>query len=494
MRTPWFLLAGLAVLSGLPGAVRAEDAPPAPGRRVPSADVGKPYVGIRWERDFDAGMRRAAKEGRGVYLCENGRIEEGESGTTRLWRAYQGADLGAATAGLVGFVVNATAHGTKPVGGEEVCERYGCGTCAAHRAASAYVMARFSADQTIVSPSHFLLDPDGNAVYQGEYMQSALAAPDLEAWFVKLSPRLALRSVWGTRELRTTALTKTESVPKLAALATAWIATKDPLAPAGVVAAIELETDDARRKALFAALATAGHEALPVIWDAVDGVATDPDVDRAATAAWMALALRVHGEFGAWATARAMVRTSDRTFADRLGEGVAARAEELGDSPAQAGVFLSLAEAVAYDFARRAALHADPTPYADRIRRSVQAKLWPAGRARRALAWLGEKTPTGAPPTTRDDLRRSIVEPDGAPIAPAQLVRYLADPVEEIRVAAAVALRRAGDPAGADVLLKAMEDPVEGPEVRWALTKLAGDDRGDTAGAWEEFVRAGGAK
>ena len=60
--------------------------------------------------------------------------------------------------------------------------------------------------------------------------------------------------------------------------------------------------------------------------------------------------------------------------------------------------------------------------------------------------------------------------------------------------AAAVALRRAGDPAGADVLLKAMEDPVEGPEVRWALTKLAGDDRGDTAGAWEEFVRAGGAK
>lgn len=75
-----------------------------------------------------------------------------------------------------------------------------------------------------------------------------------------------------------------------------------------------------------------------------------------------------------------------------------------------------------------------------------------------------------------------------------ELVAYLGDPIEELRVAAAVALRRAGDPAGADVLLKAIEDPVEGPEVRWALTKLAGDHRGDTAGAWANPSRAGGAQ
>jgi HEAT repeat protein len=108
--------------------------------------------------------------------------------------------------------------------------------------------------------------------------------------------------------------------------------------------------------------------------------------------------------------------------------------------------------------------------------------------AGRRLRW------TSSPPGATTSVGSAAATSPRAKAAKAKLVAYLGDPIEELRVAAAVALRRAGDPAGADVLLKAIEDPVEGPEVRWALTKLAGDDRGDTAGAWEEFVRAGGAK
>ena len=61
-------------------------------------------------------------------------------------------------------------------------------------------------------------------------------------------------------------------------------------------------------------------------------------------------------------------------------------------------------------------------------------------------------------------------------------------------MAAAIALRRAGDPAGADVLARALADPVELPEVRAALVALTGEDRGDSAEAWDEVLRAGGAR
>ena len=65
----------------------------------------------------------------------------------------------------------------------------------------------------------------------------------------------------------------------------------------------------------------------------------------------------------------------------------------------------------------------------------------------------------------------------------------LKDPVEEVRVAAAVALRRASDPAGTEILLAALRDPVEGPEAHEALVAMAGKDLGDEAAAWEAFLR-----
>jgi len=72
----------------------------------------------------------------------------------------------------------------------------------------------------------------------------------------------------------------------------------------------------------------------------------------------------------------------------------------------------------------------------------------------------------------------------------AAVEKALADPWEEIRVAAAVALRRAGDASGAGVLLRALADPVEGAETRAALVELAGEDLGEDAGAWDRWLHA----
>ncbi|MBL9088520.1 MAG: hypothetical protein JNM10_15385 [Planctomycetia bacterium] len=213
-----------------------------------------------------------------------------------------------------------------------------------------------------------------------------------------------------------------------------------------------------------------------------------------ATAAWLDLARAVDAAFGAWATARALLRTRStppavawpsgppHTFGGRDGAG------------ATTTVLATIMEAAC--IARASAFGANERIASRMFEQAAKAAGWPEARLAWVKAATGGKTPIDFFTAGRDEVRRGLTEltPEEVKVAKAKVVAYLGDPIEELRVAAALALRRAGDPAGADLLLKAIEDPVEGPEVRWALTKLAGDDRGDTAGAWEEFVRAGGAK
>jgi hypothetical protein len=256
-------------------------------------------------------------------------------------------------------------------------------------------MARFSADQTIVSPSHFLLDPDGRAVYQGEFMQSALSPSDLEAWFVRLSPRHALRSVWGAREARTSALGKAETAAKLQELAAAWIASKDPLAAAGVVAA---RRDHAARCAVRA-LATAGPTPSRDL-DA-DGVAVGRG--SVATAAWLATAARLDSVFGTWALTRALARTR-ATPADLTARCTAAGLPSASDAPGAAalraeGAVLAAArapnpDAAATDAALR---HLEP---------AARAAGWPDARLAWSRAVCGKKTPVDLLSAGRDDVRR----------------------------------------------------------------------------------------
>ena len=92
---------------------------------------------------------------------------------------------------------------------------------------------------------------------------------------------------------------------------------------------------------------------------------------------------------------------------------------------------------------------------------------------------------------SRDERRAALLLADAAAVTAAKpaVVAAFADPAEEVRVAAAIALRRAGDGRGADVLLGALSDPVEGPEARAALLAIAGRDVGEDPAAWEEFLR-----
>jgi HEAT repeat protein len=64
----------------------------------------------------------------------------------------------------------------------------------------------------------------------------------------------------------------------------------------------------------------------------------------------------------------------------------------------------------------------------------------------------------------------------------------LSDPNRDVRLAAAAALLHAGDRAGAEDLLAALDDPVEGPEVHAALVRWHGEDPGRPAGAWEPIL------
>lgn len=124
----------------------------------------------------------------------------------------------------------------------------------------------------------------------------------------------------------------------------------------------------------------------------------------------------------------------------------------------------------------------------------------PRARVERALRKAGRGRPLSFDTGTRDERRLafSLATPDEVKAAKEKVLAALKDPIEEIRVAAALALRLAGDGSGADILLASIPDPVEGPEVRAALSPLAGGDRGADPGPWEDVVRvdagAGGGK
>ncbi|MCC7139681.1 MAG: hypothetical protein IT460_14755 [Planctomycetes bacterium] len=474
---PWCVPLALLALAA---PVRGADAPPAAPAAPRKAPRPPPAPGIHWERDLDAALRRAVREGRPVYVCENGRIEEGEAGTTMLARAvYPSAEVGDASRGFVCLVANGATHATKTVDGEEVCERYGTGTCACHQAVVAFVLERFSADGvSIVSPSHFLLDADLRDVYAGEYQQSVLSGPALDGWFARLSPRLAQRRVWSAREARTDALGKA-ATKDLEQVAATWIETKDPWAVVGVAATLDQEPDVARRVALAAALGRAGGDATPFLVEPLFDATETPDAEPALTAAWCAAALRADPDVGAWATARALLRTKDDASARRLRD-----AADALSGAARARVL----EAVA--------LRSKAAGDLDAFVAAATEASWPAVRVERVRAACGRRSPVEFGGGTREGRRRAwwAATAEETKAARALALEALRDPAEDVRVAAAIALRRAGDPAGADVLARALADPVELPEVRAALVALTGEDRGDSAEAWDEVLRGGGAR
>ena len=447
-----------------------------------------PIVGIAWESDFEAGMRRSVQEGRPVYVCVNALLDEGERGNRELFEGYYRApETGITTRAWVCFVGNGNRHDdTVLPDGSKVCSRYGSGTCACHQAALAFALRRFSADgETLVSPSHFVVDPDGATVYRADYMQGRLSFAALDAYLAQLSPRLAIRGVWAAREAKLKELGAT-STAGVAAWGRAWIESGDAFASAGLVAALDVATDATLRAALLDALRATPAAFAPVLQDALEAATSEPDVDAELAIGWVRTALAVDPDLGAWGAARVVARAK----APALVAKAAASWTGAGDKPDAA------AAAPRARWAEAQALRADKSAAATLAKEGKG--VLPAARIRRALARAGAPEASTEGTADRDARREALLAAGPAPSKEVRdgWTKALHDPIDEIRVAAALALRRAGDAVGADVLLGFFPDPVEGPEIHAALVALAGDDRGDDVAAWESFVRAseGGTK
>ena len=452
--------------------------PPAPPPAAPNPPAPKPLhrpqapvvPGVHWEPDFEAGTKRAAAEGRPVFFAIHA-LEDQPGGD------FSSAEYGTALRPFVSFVGNDKDHGTTTLpDGTRVCAKYGTGTCKAHQDALAFVLARLTTDGSLISPSHWVLGPDGETVWHGDYVQSTPAPGDLDGFAVRVSPRLAMRAVWTAREERTTALGRTPT-EKLEKAAGEWLGTPDALAPAGVAAVLDQESDAKRRAALLAALASAGPRVLPVVFDAVDD-ATSRD-DAPDQAAWVDTALKLDDAFGGWALARAIVHAKGPQWADFARGKLEGRPDPLR---------ARIAEALLLKGDRGFAKALTAAQGGGLSRARVDRALRRAGAA--PAPDLAAALKSGS----RDERRVALMAANAAAVSAAKAAvgEVLADPAEEVRVAAAIALRRTGDARGAGVLLAALADPVEGPEARAALTEIAGHDVGEDPAAWEEFLKAGG--
>ncbi len=454
-------------------------------------------MGIHWEEDFEAGMRRAVLEGRPVLFAVNALLDEGETGNRMVaTETYVAKEMGDASRPFVCFVCNPNDHpATKRPDGTEVCSRYGTGTCACHKAALDYVLKRFAfAGTDLISPSHFVIDPDGLPIYQGQYMQSCPTPKQLEELLAKASPTQALRFVWTAREAELAELSKTP-VKELAEKARTWLATKDAMAVAGLVASLDQETDPVRRDALLQALG-AGPIPSPgdaAIEDMARAASSAPARAAPMALAWAKAAVAASREVALSILARVTVRIADPTQAFRASAELAGLADGSPGDPT--GVTWSAR--VAARVREVAALLGDRSQAQALVDAPVDL---PPGRVERAARRAGIPRPLSFDTGTRDERRLalSLATADEVKAGKAKVLAALKDPIEEIRVAAALALRLAGDASGAEILLAAIPDPVEGPEVRAALSALAGGDRGADPGPWEDVVRvdasAGGGK
>jgi hypothetical protein len=482
-----FGVAGGSVLAGDP----PPPAPPGPAAPPPAKRVEVEEVaGIRWERDFQEGLRRAAREGRPVFLAVNA-TEQGERANEWLWReAYPSKAWGDASRPFVCFVGNGNAHEEKVLAdGTTVCSRYGVGTCACHKAALDYVMTRFD---TQISPSHYVLEPDGAAAWEKSYYTQDENPPFLDRWASLISPRIVQRRVWNAREAKMASLAKA-APDALRSVAEAWLAENDALAAAGLVAALDQETDPARRKALMGALEKSGVVGKAMLVEDVEQGTSAPAAAPEDALAWVGLATAIDRDFGAWAACRVIARSKDDSLRGR------AAARLAGAKDAEGFDWKNLPPPVAARVAEARVLAGDAKA-AEVLAKGDRTAVGDA-RVARALAKAGAPDPTAAllkdllapGASTRNARRAALSHASAAAVKDAidAVRKALADPAAEVRVAAAVALRRAGDASGASVVLAALADPVEGPDAHEALVAWHGSDLGDEPEAWEQVVRGG---
>jgi hypothetical protein len=445
---------------------------------------GEEGTGIAWEADLDAGLARAAAEGRPVFLAVNA-LENEAANQALATTLYPSAAWGEATRPYVCLVGNPNLHGSGAS-----CSRYGGIPCATHQQTLAWILRRFAPQGDLISPQHLILDADGRLAFRKEYYTRVVGPELLEAWFLRLSPQLALERAAALRVARIDTLDATP-LAKRGDAARAWLRSADPLAAPGVLVACDFAADEAQRVVLIRAFDAVSPAARSIPALAATEACLAPDDRPAVTEAWIDTWLALDREVGVRLLARAVARSSKQSFRDRMLVRWFGRAIGEGEPPPPS-LPPSEAQLAAEVFALlgRPDGVADPTALPDRAR----VRLERARRQTRAAAGsrveLAAALEAGLPPGA---LRRALL--DASP----EQVRTAAGPVAAVleaepgrlgrlAIAAALALLGAGDAGQGRVLpciLEAVFDPVEGPEARAEALRRLGQDPGENPAEWE---------
>lgn len=453
--------------------------------------------GIRWEVDLDAGLARAALEGRPVLFAINALAQE--SANQRLRHdLYPSPAWGEATREYVCFVANPDVHAS---------EKGGCGTypgipCEAHQAVLRYVAHRFDpVSGALISPQHIVLEPDGAVAFRKEYYTGVVSPGLLESLWVRIAPELAYERAGAERAKRIEALEGLANRP-LFEDAGAWLRSGDALAAAGLLRSLDFASDDARRLELVRALAATPRDQLPVVDLLADEHGARPD-DRPDEALALARALLTADRArGLRLLARILVNTGSKGLGSKartawlVDPGSGARHRSVRDLPARERALL--AEALLLTGDRSAPKVAAP---------DVPEDLRPRLRRARVAAGVEERLHPTLPAAFEDGragtLRASLYEasPEAVRKHAAAVRRALRErPEARVRQAAAIALLGAGlDEGGrvAPLVWEAVNDPVEGPEARREAVRRLGEDPGWNEAVWLEAATsqaAGGRK
>jgi len=448
------------------------------------ADAGE-LPGIRWEADLEAGLARAAQEGRPVLLAINALAEERANQRLRH-ELYPSAAWGGATREYVCFVANPNDHAAGAGG----CDTYPGIPCATHQAVLRYVVHRFDpVSGALISPQHIVLEPDGAVAFRKEYYTSVVSPRFLDGLWVGLAPELAYERAGADRADRIAALEETPR-RELHATARAWIREGDPLAAPALLRAIDFAPDDVFRLDVIRALDATPADQLPVVDLLADEYGARPDDQPEAALALARVLLEVDRERGIGLLARILVHTERKGLrsqaraawtADPAGGG---RSRSGDDLPDREWTLLAEASLLASGPPPPRRGGAIPADLQHRLRR---AEIVAGRRGRLHLPLVDALVDGRAGP-----LRASLYQ------APPDAVRKHATAVREVlrdrpearlRYAAAIALMGAGlDEGGrvAGVVWEAVSDPVEGPEARPEAVRRLGEDPGWNEAVWRE--------
>jgi hypothetical protein len=452
---------------------------------APVGAAGDAYEGIRWEADLEAGLARARLEGRPVLFAINA-LDEERANNELATRHYRSKAWGDATAGYVCFVCSPNDH----TGPDGLSTRYHGIPSATNQAAFRLVVERYVEEP--ISPQHVIVEPDGTLAYRKAYYTGEVGPDLLEGWLSRIAPDVAYSQAAILREARIAALVDGPAENRPAA-AREWVLTQDGLAAGGVLNVLDAVQTPAERLALISLLGDAKPTQGAVIeWGALDAVLA-PDDDPRATLAWVTALLKVDRERGRLAAARALARSGDEALRTNL------LSAWSGPLPAEAAPLDRLA-----GDERLAALEALALSGDARGRRLPTAvpAAWTERLAR--AAQRGGLTSDAGPA----QLSRALQEKDAGRLA-AALERAPRDevlaarervlevlrttPWRGVRARAAVALLRAGvaEEIGLVVtaLVQAIDDLIEGPDVRPLAVAALGEDPGTRHDAWEAAVR-----